>query len=101
MAANPATFRAAYGTFLATVRAGYPAAKIAALRPFGGFQAAEIKAAVDARTAAGDARVVYIDTTGWLVAPGDFTDTLHPNAQGSTKAAQALTAAITTGRLLP
>jgi len=101
MAANPATFRAAYLTFLATVRAGYPAAKIAALRPFGGFLAADIKAAVDARTAAGDARVFYIDTTGWLVAPGDFTDTLHPNVQGSTKAAQALTAAITNGGLLP
>lgn len=101
MAANPATFRSAYGTFLATVRAGYPAAKIAALRPFGGFQAAEIKAAVDARTTAGDARVFYLDTTGWLVAPADFTDTLHPNVQGSTKAAQALTAAITSGGLLP
>ena len=101
MAANPATFRAAYQTFLATVRVGYPAAKIAALRPFGGFLATEIKAAVDARAAAGDARVFYIDTTGWLVAPADFTDTLHPNVQGSTKAAQALTAAITTGGLLP
>lgn len=44
----------------------------------------------------GDGERMDLDTTGWLVAPADFTDTLHPNAQGSAKAATALSAALTT-----
>jgi len=98
---SAAAFGPAYATFLGTVRAGYPAAKIAALRPFNGTHAAEIQAEVTARRAAGDARVFYVDTTGWLTAPDDFTDGLHPNPQGSMKAAQALSAAITTTIMLP
>jgi hypothetical protein len=65
------------------------------MRPYGGAHAAEISAEVTARNAAGDARVFYVDTTGWLVA-ADFTDGTHPNVQGSTKAATALSAAIRT-----
>ncbi|MES1164280.1 MAG: GDSL-type esterase/lipase family protein, partial [Verrucomicrobiota bacterium] len=88
-------FRPAYTTFLGTIRAGYPAAKIVALRPFGGYHGDEVKAAVAARTTAGDPLVFYVDTTGWL-ASGDYTDGIHPNATGSAKAAQALAAAIRT-----
>jgi lysophospholipase L1-like esterase len=40
-----------------------------------------------------DDRVFYIDTTGWL-SSSDFTDSYHPNEQGSQKAAAALEAAI-------
>jgi lysophospholipase L1-like esterase len=92
--ATAANFRAAYTQFVTTLRTAYPDAKIAAMRPFNGAHAAEIQAEVTARNAAGDARVYYIDTTGWLVA-ADFTDGLHPNAQGSQKAAAALVTAIT------
>jgi lysophospholipase L1-like esterase len=92
--AMAADFRAAYTEFVTTIRAAYPSAKIAAMRPFNGAHAAEIQAEVTARNAAGDERVYYIDTTGWLVA-ADFTDGLHPNAQGSQKAAAALVTAIT------
>jgi lysophospholipase L1-like esterase len=92
--ATAANFRTAYTQFLTTIRAAYPDAKIAAMRPFNGAYAAEIQAEVTARNAAGDQRVYYIDTTGWLVA-ADFTDGLHPNAQGSQKAAAALVTAIT------
>jgi lysophospholipase L1-like esterase len=67
---------------------------LVALRPFNGAQAAPIEAEVEARNAAGDARVFYVDTAGWL-ASGDFSDGLHPNDQGSNKAARALAAAIT------
>lgn len=88
-----ATFRAAYTTFLTTIRTAYPNAKIVALRPFNGAQAAEIQASVMAANAAGDQRVSYVDTTGWL-GDGDFVDGLHPNVQGSGKAATALVAAI-------
>jgi len=90
-----ADFRTAYTQFVTTIRAAYPDAKIAAMRPFNGAHAAEIQAEVTARNAAGDARVYYIDTTGWLIA-ADFTDGLHPNAQGSQKGTAALVTAIMT-----
>ena len=48
-----------------------------------------IQAEVAARTGAGDARIFFVDTTGWLL-PADFTDGTHPNPQGSAKAAQQL-----------
>ena len=63
-----ATFKTAYSTFLATIRKAYPSAKIVALRPFNGSQAAQIQAAV---TAAGDSRMFYVDTTGWVSGSGD------------------------------
>ena len=92
-AQDGATFRDGYATYLTTIRAAYPDAKIIALRPFNGSQAAQIQAAVQARTSAGDARVFYVDTNGWL-GSGDYTDGVHPNPDGSTKAATALSAAV-------
>lgn len=88
-----ASFQLAYATYLGTIRTGYPGAKIAAMRPFNGAHATEIKAVVDARRTSGDSRVYYVDTTGWL-GSGDFTDGTHPSEQGSTKAATALVAAM-------
>jgi lysophospholipase L1-like esterase len=82
-------FRPAYTGYLTIVRKGYPQSLIAALRPFGGAHAADIQAEVAARVAAGDDRIFYVDTTGWLSGP-DFTDGVHPNTQGSGKAAQLL-----------
>jgi lysophospholipase L1-like esterase len=93
--ASATAFRSAYATFIGTILAAYPSAKLAAMRPFNGAHAAEIKAEVDARRAAGTMRVNYVDTSGWL-ASGDFTDGIHPNEQGSQKAASALATAITT-----
>lgn len=92
--AAAATFRSGYAQYLTTIRAAYPTAKLVALRPFNGSQEAPIKAEVEARNAAGDARAFYVDTTGWLVS-ADLSDGLHPNDQGSNKAARALAAAIT------
>ena len=92
--AQPAgTFKTAYSTFLKTIRTAYPNAKIVALRPFNGSQAAQIQGAVSDAKGGGDARVYYVDTTGWL-ATGDFADGLHPNVQGSAKAAAALVTAL-------
>jgi lysophospholipase L1-like esterase len=88
-----ATFKTAYMTFVTTIRAAYPNARIVALRPFNGAQAAEIESTVMSAKNAGDQRVYYVDTTGWL-GNADFTDGLHPNVQGSGKAATALAAAI-------
>lgn len=93
VASSSEVFRPAYADFLATIRAGYPGAKIVALRPFNGGHAGDIQAEVEARKTAGDKRVYYVDTDGWL-GNGDYTDGVHPNQQGSQKAASALAAAI-------
>ena len=90
---SASTFRRGYAQYLTTLRAAYPNAKLVAMRPFNGSQADSIKAEVDVRIAAGDTRVYYVDTSGWL-GPDDYTDGLHPNEQGSGKAARALVAAI-------
>lgn len=94
-ASSAADFRPAYATFIGTVRAGYPGAKLVAMRPYTGAHAAEIQAEVNARRTAGDGRIFYVDTSGWL-GNGDFTDGVHPNDQGSQKAATALVAALQT-----
>jgi lysophospholipase L1-like esterase len=85
------SFGPAYAAYVSTVRAGYPSAKIVLLRPFGGYHAVEVQAEAGARKAAGDVRVFYVDTTGWLSA-SDYTDGIHPNVQGSAKVALALSA---------
>lgn len=86
-------FRPAYAQYLATIRKGYPRAIILALRPFGGYHAEDILAEVSARAAAGDSRVHYLDTTGWLTRE-DYTDGVHPNAAGDAKVAERLAAAV-------
>ena len=77
-----------YARYLAMIRQAYPKAKIVALRPFCGAQEASIKAAASACQAAGDARVYYIDTTGWYNGP------LHPNVTGSAALAEKLAHAL-------
>jgi lysophospholipase L1-like esterase len=85
-----ATFQSRYTTFLQDIRAKYPNAEIFALRTFGGYYQTETQAAVTARVNAGDGRVHYVDTTGWLQSPGDFSDGLHPNAGGHIKVTNKL-----------
>ena len=86
-----ATFQTRYTTFLQNIRAKYPNADIFALRTFNGFYQTETQAAVNARVSAGDTKVRYIDTTGWIDS-SDLPDTLHPNDGGHVKI---------TNRLLP
>jgi lysophospholipase L1-like esterase len=76
-----ADFQAGYLDLLHTVRAKYPHAQILALRTFIGRWATETQAAVAAAQAAGDQRITYVDTTGWLTAEGR-TDSVHPNDLG-------------------
>lgn len=92
---DPGTFQSAYSNFLATLRKFNPGATILALQPFGITNGTlvvypnETRAAVESRRQAGDTRLIYIDTAGWLGA-GDFTDGVHPNANGNRKAADRL-----------
>ena len=88
-----AVLTASYVRFAGRLRARFPAARIVALRPFGGPYAAAIRRAVDTLNAGGDAGVVYVDTTGWLDKP-DFVDGVHPSESGHRKAAARLTAAL-------
>ncbi|MCC7446573.1 MAG: hypothetical protein IT324_04115 [Anaerolineae bacterium] len=96
-------FQTAYTTFLTDLRQRNPKALIIALQPFGVANGSypvypnEIRSAVTARRNAGDQRVTYIDTAGWL-GPGDFTDGTHPNATGNRKAADKLLAVLQNGQ---
>jgi lysophospholipase L1-like esterase len=82
-----ATFQDRYTTFLANVRAKHPAAEIFVLRTFNGYLETETKQAVAARLNAGDAKLHYVDTTGWLIMhpSADFADGFHPNDNGYQK----------------
>jgi len=84
-----AQFQAAYTTFLRNVRAKYPNADLFVMETFKGWYATQTKAAVSARNGAGDAKVFYVDTTGWL-SSSDFADGTHPTAAGHTKIANRL-----------
>jgi lysophospholipase L1-like esterase len=82
-------FQSDYTNFLANIRAKYPSADIFCLRVFLGFMASQTQAAVAARNAAGDLKVHYIDTTGWLT-NSDYNDGVHPSNSGHIKVANLL-----------
>lgn len=88
-----ATMTASYRDFVQKLRTHFPHTEIAALRPFGGAYAAAEKTAVQGLVDAGDANLIFIDTTGWL-ARGDFLDGIHPNYDGSVKAGRLLANAL-------
>ncbi|MFH9063199.1 GDSL-type esterase/lipase family protein [Streptomyces coeruleorubidus] len=86
-----AAFQSAYTTFLRDVRAKYPAAHLFAVQTLKKRYVTETRAAVSARNSAGDARVHYVDTTGWLTDGVDYEDgNGHPNEAGHTKFAERL-----------
>lgn len=82
-------FRTTYISFLANVRSRFPQAEIFVMRTFLGVKATPTLAAVNARIAAGDNKLHYIDTNGWL-GSADYTDGLHPSVSGNIKAANLL-----------
>jgi lysophospholipase L1-like esterase len=82
---TPSTiFQSKYTSFLANVRAKYPNAHIFVMKTFGNYFATETLNAVNARINAGDTKIHYIDTTGWLK-KGDYADGAHPNIRGHQK----------------
>ncbi|MFF6804887.1 GDSL-type esterase/lipase family protein [Streptomyces sp. NPDC012616] len=88
-------FRSAYTKFLADLRATYPNAQLFAVQTLRKRYVTETRAAVSARTNAGDSRVHYVDTTGWLTDGTDYEDgNGHPNEAGHTKFANRLTPVI-------
>ena len=86
-------FAITYRNFLGQVRAKLPKAELVGIRPFGGFLAGGVLAAVEAMNKAGDLKVHYVDTEGWLT-KDDFSDGIHPTVAGHAKAAKRLAAAL-------
>ena len=89
-----ASMTASYVGFVQKLRAHFPKAQIVALRPFGGPYEAAIRQAVVTLNTAGDKKIHFVDTTGWLTKPGDFRDGIHPNGVGNLKAAWHLANAL-------
>ena len=86
-----AAFQSAYTKFLADLRTTYPNARLFAVQTLKKRYVNETRAAVTARTNAGDSRVHYVDTTGWLTDGTDYEDgNGHPNEAGHTKFANRL-----------
>ena len=83
---SPALFQSAYLDYLRQIRGLWPSAWIFALRPFGGYFAREIAAAV---AATGDRRVSYVDTTGWVPVAA-YEDAVHPTIAGHLSVARRL-----------
>lgn len=83
------TFQPHYLHLLEEVRAEYPNAAIFAMETFSKRFGAQTQAAVQTRNAAGDAKVYYVNTEGWL-ASTDFSDGTHPNDGGHRKVAARL-----------
>lgn len=85
------TFQSTYTQFLRDIRAKYPNAAIFAFETLKRRYVPETRAAVTARNSAGDSRVYFVNTEGWLAAGTDYVDgDGHPNDQGQAKIADRL-----------
>lgn len=84
---NSADFQTRYTAFLQNIRGKYPNADIFAMRTLYGYYKTETEAAVNARLSAGDTKVHFINTDGWVIpSPStDFFDYLHPSDAGHVK----------------
>ncbi|MFG3341627.1 RICIN domain-containing protein [Glycomyces sp. NPDC048151] len=86
-----AQFQADYITLLQRVRQSYPNAEILAMGVFRERLLTEVQNAVANRNAAGDAKVHYVDTRGWVDPATDTSDNVHPHDAGHAKIAGLLT----------
>lgn len=87
-------FKPAYATFLEDLRTYYPEAVIFAMSPFNTAHRNEISETVSARNAAGDAKVTYVDTTGWIDTATETTDGTHPTVAAHDKISVKLATSI-------
>jgi lysophospholipase L1-like esterase len=82
-------FLSLYRRYLQVIRASYPGAWIICLRPFNGAQEEAVRSAV---RLCGDARIRYVDTTGWIQPDihGSPKGGVHLNLAGNKTAADRL-----------
>ncbi|MCX7919417.1 MAG: GDSL-type esterase/lipase family protein [bacterium] len=90
VSADTATLETRFFEFLTELRTLHPSSWILVLRPFHGYYAESEKKVVEQRKQAGDKKIAFIDTTGWLDRKTDYTDGTHPNPIGHRKAAEKL-----------
>ncbi len=82
-------YQSTYVTFLTNIRAKLPQADIIVLVPHAGSKQTQDSLAYLARVAAGDEKVHYINSNGWLKS-SDENDGLHPSNSGQIKYAGLL-----------
>ena len=88
---SAAQFQADYILLLQRVRQSYPNAEILAMGVFRERLLTEVQNAVANRNNAGDAKVHYVDTRGWVDPATDTSDNVHPHDAGHAKIAGLLT----------
>ncbi|WP_051703819.1 RICIN domain-containing protein [Glycomyces sp. NRRL B-16210] len=84
-------FQSDYVLLLERARQAYPDAEILAMGVFRERLLQEVQNAVAARNAAGDQKVHYVDTVGWVDPVADTGDNVHPHDAGHAKIANLLT----------
>lgn len=89
-----ATFQTSYLNFLKFLREKYPNAHIFALRTFGGYMATQTEAAANQLIKAGDKKIHFVNTSGWLASSDFASDRLHPSDAGQIKAASKVAAVL-------
>ncbi|MGW3956019.1 SGNH/GDSL hydrolase family protein [Streptomyces sp. NPDC004752] len=87
-------FKPAYLKFLENLRTYYPDAVIFAMTPFNTAHRDEISETVATRNAAGDAKVIHIETAGWIDTATETTDGTHPTVAAQEKISVKLATAI-------
>jgi lysophospholipase L1-like esterase len=87
-------FQSAYVTLIQRARQKYPNATILAMQTFRKRYIPETQAAV---RLVNDPKVLFVDTTGWIVEATDTTDNVHPNDQGHRKIADRLAPLVSAG----
>jgi len=78
-----------YLAYVKLIRETYPAAWILCLRPFNGAHADTIQKGAES---GGDAKVKYVDTTGWIDPARHTTDGVHLSLEGNKVAAEKMAA---------
>jgi len=76
--------------FLKRIRAKFPNSHIAVMNPFTGVFKDVIPAKIQELKNAGETKIHFINSTGWLTKPDDFTDGIHLNTQGTAKVVDKL-----------
>ena len=83
--ATDAVFKQRLDKFLKRIRGKFPNAHIAVMNPFTGVFKNVIDTHIKEMKLAGEKRLHFINSTGWLTKPDDFDDGIHLNAQGTNK----------------
>lgn len=88
--ASPLLFKEKTGELFTKIREKYPDSHLLCMLPFSGVYKNEISTKIKELRNTGDKKVHFINTTGWLSNPTDFTDGIHLNTLGTSKVVDKL-----------